>query len=115
MSERRKFTRDNVIIEAKMSYSDTQNIPAYILSTSSSSVYVQAEGTQLPKVSELVDITFLVDIDGEDEHTFSSKVVRIDYYGEVSRIVLKLENVDESYMTLMENIKEDTIKESNVA
>jgi hypothetical protein len=110
MPERRKNLRHDKQLDAELSYSNVKKVSTKVLNIGIGGVYAQVSDTELPAIGELVNITFHVDIDGEKEHVFSLKVVRIDDHGHDFRIALKLLNVDEKYLVFLGRIIEEMLK-----
>ena len=115
MPERRIHMRENVLLEAVLSSSMLDQVSAKILNISIGGIYMEAHDTLIPEVGEDVNVTFMVDIDGENTHTFPSKLGRVDSCDQGCGIALILKNVDMRYLIFLERMMEEKVQRVNVA
>lgn len=102
MAERRKYTREDVFLDAEVFYPATGKLIMQVRDICMGGIYLEAENNRLPPEGAEVDVTLLVHIEGEEFHTLRSRVTRVENDG----IALKFINIDVRYLSFLERVLE---------
>jgi len=100
MAERRKYKREDVFLDAEVSWSDQDKVIMQVRDICMGGVYLEADNNRLPSEGAEIDVTLLVHIEGEEFHTIKSRVTRVDSDG----IALKFINIDVRYLSFLERV-----------
>jgi len=108
MAERRKYRREDVFLDAEITWSDKAKTIMQVRNICMGGIYLEADVRWLPDsgclpvVGAEVDVTLLVHIEHEEFHTIKSRIIRVDRDG----IALKFINIDVRYLSFLERVLE---------
>jgi len=100
MAERRKYRREDVFLDAEVSWSDLDKVIMQVRDICMGGIYLESDDRCMPVVGAEVDVTLLVHIEDEEFHTIRSRVTRVDGDG----IALKFMNIDVRYLSFLERV-----------